>query len=267
MYCPKCGVEAVEGQRFCKACGTNLQLINNALSSGGKGPGPWNFDPEEIKRNITDFVDSWKKGIHHEHAEKWRADWDQYKKGRPYRQSEVARRRRAKDEVRRRNLPTPGQWMKYSRQHNFKEGLKSLFGGAGLSFLFYKLGEEVIKADLINQIPGIDPPQAHGLEVLARIFWLFMLIPVLKGLGQLIYGAFFAESLATLSERYTIPAGELSRSDQATEPSIRRSTAPQAPVSAPTNEFGRLAEAPPSVTENTTQFFEEAAARRQRESQ
>jgi len=125
----------------------------------------------------------------------------------------------------------------------------------------------VLKAELINQIPGIDPPQVHGLQVLAHVFWLLMLIPVLKGLGQLIYATFFAESLATLTERYTIPADGLGRDDQATEPSVRRSTAPQAPVSAPTNEFDQLAGAPPSVTENTTQFFEEAAARRQRESQ
>lgn len=267
MYCPKCGAEAVEGQRFCKACGTNLQLIINIVKGGGnKGPGPWNFDPEEMKRNITDFVDSWKRGFQHEHAAKWKAEWEHYKKGRPARQSSVERRRRAKDEARRRNLPQPGQWMKYSRQHNFKEGLKSLFAGAGLSFLFFKFGVEVLKADLINQIPGIDPPQAHGLEVLARIFWLFMLIPVLKGLGQIIYATFFAESLATLTERYTIPTEELDRDDVVTEPSMPRRTAPQAPVSAPTNEFERLPEPPPSVTENTTQFFEEAA-RRRRESQ
>lgn len=267
MYCPKCGVEAVAGQRYCKACGTNLQLINNALDSGGKGPGAWNFDPEEIKRNVTDFVDSWKKGLPHDPAQKWKADWEQYKKGRPYRQSDRDRRRRARDEVRRRNLPQPGQWMKYSRQHNFKEGLISLFSGAGLSFLFFKLGQEVLNSGIIHEIPRIQDSQVHGLEVLARIFWLLMLIPVLKGLGQLIYATFFAESLATLTERYTIPADELSRADQVTEPSVPRSTAPQAPVSEPTHEFEQLAEAPPSVTENTTKFFEEAAARRQRESQ
>ncbi|MFL6216378.1 MAG: zinc-ribbon domain-containing protein [Blastocatellia bacterium] len=267
MYCPKCGVEAVEEQRFCKACGTNLQLINNALSSGGKGPGPWSIDPEEMKRNVTDFVDSWKKGFQHEHTEKWKAGWEQYKKGQPYRQSDRDRRRRSRDEVRRRNLPQPGQWMKYSRQHNFKEGLKSLFAGAGLSFLFFKIGQEVLNSGIIHEIPRIQDSQVHGLEVMARIFWLLMLIPMLKGLGQLIYAAFFAESLATLTERYTIPAEELSRIEQITEPSVLRRTAPQAPVSAPTNEFEQLAETPPSVTENTTQFFEEAAARRQRESQ
>ena len=267
MYCPKCGAEAVEGQRFCKVCGTNLQLIINIVKGGGKGPGPWNFDPEEMKRNITDFVDSWKRGFPHEHANKWKAEWQQFQQGRPARHSARDLRRRSRDEARRRNLPQPGQWMKYSRQHNFKEGLKSLFGGAGLSFLFFKIGQEVLNSGVIGQIPGIDPPQAHGLEVLARVFWLVMLIPVLKGFGQLIYATFFAESLATLTERYAIPAEELGRADVVTEPSAQRSTAPQAQASAPTNDFGQLNEPPPSVTENTTQFFEEAAARRRRESQ
>src|SRR5689334_22758073 len=144
MYCPKCGVEAVEGQRFCKACGTNLQLIINIVKGGGKGPGPWNFDPEELKRNVTDFVDSWKRGFQHEHVNKWKSGWAEYQKGQPYRQSARELRRKSKDEVRRRNLPLPGQWMKYSRQHNFKEGLMHMFGGAGFAFAFFKIGQEVL---------------------------------------------------------------------------------------------------------------------------
>ena len=267
MYCPKCGVEAVEGQRFCKACGTNLQLIINIVKGGGKGPGPWNIDPEELKRNVTDFVDSWKQGFKHEHTKKWKADWEQYQKGHPYRQDARELRRKAREEVRRRNLPQPSQWMKYSRQHNFKEGLVSLLSGAGMSYVFFKIGQEVLNAGIIHEIPRITDAQAHGLEVLARIFWLFMLIPALKGLGHLIYATFFAESLATLSERYTIPADQLGlEAPRAAEPVAERNTAPQATASAPTRDFEPFAE-PPSVTENTTQFFEGAGAQRQRESQ
>ena len=39
MYYPKCGVEAVEGQKFCKACGTNLELIINIVKGGSRGTG------------------------------------------------------------------------------------------------------------------------------------------------------------------------------------------------------------------------------------
>jgi zinc-ribbon domain len=267
MYCPKCGTEAVEGQRFCKACGTNLQLIINVIEGGRKGPGPWQFDPEELKRNVTDFVDSWKKGFPHEHAQKWKYDFAAFQKGRPFRQAERERRRRVKDEVRRRNLPLPSQWMKYSRQHNFKEGLISLFSGAGLSFVFFKAGQEILNSGVIHEIPRITDPQVHSLEVLARIFWLFMLIPVLKGFGQVLYATFFAESLRTLTERFTIPADELNAEDRMTAPAAERNTAPQAAANAATRDFERLDEPPPSVTENTTKFFEEAGAPRRRESQ
>lgn len=267
MYCPKCGAEAVEGQRFCKACGTNLQLIISIVKGGGKGPGPWNFDPEELKRNVTDFVDSWKRGFQHEHVQKWKAGWGEYQKGQPYRQSAREQRRKARDEVRRRNLPQPGQWMKYSKQHNFKEGLVHLFGGAGMAFVFSKIGQEVLSSNIIHQIPNISDAQAHGLEGLAHIFWLFMLIPLLKGLGQLIYATFFAESMQALTDRFTIPAEELYSDDRASAPAIERDTAPQATASPATRDFEQLNEPPPSVTENTTQFFEEARAQRRRESQ
>jgi len=264
MYCPKCGAEAVEGQRFCKACGTNLQLIINVIKGGGKGPGPWHLDPEELKRNVTDFVDSWKKGFQHEHGGK---TWEKIEQSRARRHSTRELRRRTREEVRRRNLPQPGQWMKYSRQHNLKEGLISLFSGGALSFAFFKIGQEVLNSGVIHEIPRINDAQIHGLETLARIFWLFMLIPLLKGLGQVIYGTFFAESMQTLSERFTIPADELMDDVRLTAPAVERHTAPQAPPSAATPGFEQLAEPPPSVTENTTQFFEEAGVPRRRESQ
>jgi uncharacterized Zn finger protein (UPF0148 family) len=264
MYCPKCGAEAVEGQRFCKACGTNLQLIINVIKSGGKGPGPWQFDAEELKRNVTDFVDSWKKGFQHEHAGK---PWEKIEQSRARRHSTRELRRRAREGVRRRNLPQPGQWMKYSRQHNFKEGLISLFSGGALSFTFFKVGQEVLNSGVIHEIPRITDAQIHGLETLARIFWLFMLIPLLKGLGQVIYATFFAESMQTLSERFTIPADELMDDDRRIAPAVERHTAPQAAPRVATPGFEQLAEPPPSVTENTTQFFEEAGVPRRRESQ
>ncbi len=31
MYCPKCSSQAVEGQRYCRQCGTNLGVILDAM--------------------------------------------------------------------------------------------------------------------------------------------------------------------------------------------------------------------------------------------
>jgi len=68
---------------------------------------------------------------------------------------------------------------------------------------------------------------------------------VLKGLAQILYAAFFGESLATLAERF-IPQAEPERT---------------------TSGFESLAEPPSSVTEHTTQFFEESRPRPSSETQ
>ena len=60
MFCPKCGGESLETQRFCKACGTNLQLINDALRTGDSPPGPFGIDVEALAKNAKDFAQSWK---------------------------------------------------------------------------------------------------------------------------------------------------------------------------------------------------------------
>lgn len=32
VYCPKCGTQGIEGARFCKRCGTNLEAVSRALT-------------------------------------------------------------------------------------------------------------------------------------------------------------------------------------------------------------------------------------------
>src|SRR5881275_3042316 len=32
MYCPKCGTQNIDGASFCRACGTNLSLVPQALT-------------------------------------------------------------------------------------------------------------------------------------------------------------------------------------------------------------------------------------------
>src|SRR6266849_3908648 len=60
MFCPKCGVDSLETQKFCKACGTNLQLINEALRTGDTPQGPFGINVDELTRNAVDFAKSWK---------------------------------------------------------------------------------------------------------------------------------------------------------------------------------------------------------------
>jgi len=51
----------VEGQKFCKACGTNIQLINDAIKSGDSAQAPFGIDVDALTRNAKEFAESWKK--------------------------------------------------------------------------------------------------------------------------------------------------------------------------------------------------------------
>src|SRR5262245_49205653 len=197
MYCPKCGGESLEGQRFCKACGTNLQLINDVLRPGESGQGPFGIDVDSLARNAREFAESWKKG--------WSGNAAGIKVGGRLPRELDARelRKQARDELRRLNLPRPKEYMSYSWQHNLRNGLLSLFWGAGFGTVLYYLGQTAIDAGVIQHLEEQSHGRVQGLEPLVRIIWLIALIPVLKGLSQIIYAAFFAESMATLKERFT----------------------------------------------------------------
>jgi hypothetical protein len=196
MYCPKCGGESLETQRFCKACGTNLQLINDALRTGDTPQGPFGLDVDALARNAREFAQSWKTS--------WSGGADE--KGRLNQQRVVGLRinreirRQEREEARRRNLPNG---------------------------------------------------HVQGLEPLVRILWLIALLPVLKGLAQIIYAAFFGESIATLAARFT--PQPLLEQPQAV---LRQDTAPVAEQE-PARSYDPSIDPPPSVTERTTHIFEE----------
>ena len=249
MFCPKCGGESVEGQRFCKACGTNLQLINDALSSGTGAHGPFGLDVDALTRNAKEFADSWKKG------------WNPKVVGVKIDQSRVdsirnarEERRQAREEARRRNLPKPREYMSYSWQHNLRSGLVSLFWGTGLGVFLYYLGKTVIDAGLVQQLEANPNVPVHGLDMVVRMMWLIALLPVLKGAARIIFASFFAESMATLTERFTPKPLAL----EAQPASIRQDTAPVVERETASRSYEPSHEPPPSVTEHTTHIFEES---------
>jgi hypothetical protein len=272
MYCPKCGTATVEEeQRYCKACGTNLQAVNDALDRGDNKTGVLginvgnivksvkeNVDVEALVKNVKESVGDIKINSHprrsgREIRKAIREKADRHGKYDNWLEYEQAKTKIAEEKARRKELqtPKPKEWLAYSWQHNLKHGLISLFSGAGLGFFLYYLGRVAIESGVIQQIEADAGRTINGLEPLFRLIWLVAIFPVLKGLGQIIYAAFFGESIATLAERFA-PRADLQSTD-AMSPS--RNTAPQAFVS-PTMEA--LQEGPPSVTEGTTKFFEEA---------
>lgn len=258
MFCPKCGSESLETQRFCKACGTNLQLINDALRTGDAPQGPFGIDVDALAKNAKDFAQSWKTS--------WSGGGDE--KNRPNLQRVVGLRvtreirKQAREEARRQNLPKPKEYMSYSWQHNLRNGLVSLFWGTGLGVVLYYLGRNGIDEGLIKQLEAALNGHVQGLEPLVRMIWLIALLPVLKGLAQIIYAAFFGESMATLTARFT-PQPAL----EAAPAAIRQDTAPVVERESVPRSYEPLVEPPPSVTEHTTHFFEETEPQMKRETQ
>ena len=263
MFCPKCGSESLETQRFCKACGTNLQLINDALRTGDSPPGPFGIDIEALARNAKEFAQSWKTS--------WSGATGKLNATEPHvsqvdtrEQERLTReiRRLGREEARRQNLPKPKEYMSYSWQHNLMKGMVSLLWGAGLGVVLYHLSQNAISDGLIQKLEEASRGRVQGLEPLVRMVWIIALLPVLKGLAQILYAAFFGESMATLSARYTAPPML-----EEPKPFLRQDTAPVSEREPARQSPEPSIVQPPSVTEHTTHFFDESRPQMKRETQ
>ncbi len=261
LFCPKCGTKALEvDQRFCKSCGTNLNGINEVLEKGGvKAEG--NKDFKSVALDVAGTIaDTIKDSIGEVAINKnprrgqKQADWAIHKqaeieKWKARHEARLKRREERKAELAKPQMPKPKEWLAYSRQHNLKQGLITLLGGGGFGLFLYYAGKMALESSLVQQIE--DAAGQHpvvGLEFGLKVIWLIAAIPILKGLGQILYATFFAESIKTLAERFAPPV-TAPQTD-----SYSRNTSPQntSPI------FENLSEAPTSVTEGTTKFFDEA---------
>jgi hypothetical protein len=208
-------VEAQEGQRFCKGCGVNLQIVSDALDTGADTLGQLRIDVDSLKRTAKDFAESFKVnmlGI---------------SRGSQPVTSELNPKPKEK------KMPRPKEWLTYSWQHNVRDGIISILTGLGLGFVLFYLGHSLIASEFLRQLEING--QEIRLEQVLRLIWLFALIPVLKGIGQLVYAAFFAESIDSLTAKF-LP-GLQARARLDIEP------------------YTPLHEPPSSVTEHTTQMF------------
>jgi hypothetical protein len=257
MFCPKCGAESQESQKFCKSCGTNLQVVSDALGGGQDSLGHLSIDVESLKQSAINFAKDLKAGrFNKDFTKDFKMAFSGFEaysnprrtnpalreqhhamreKERALKRQERAIKQQVREEIKMRNLPRPKEWLAYSWQHNLKNGLISLFSGAGFAVVWYYLGQFIVAEGLLRNIPNLPPAYIGPSERLLTFLWIFAAIPVLKGVAQIIYAAFFAESIATLAERFTAPP-------------------PRQDVQQTMN-FENLAEPPSSVTEHTTRIF------------
>jgi zinc-ribbon domain len=255
MYCPKCGSEATENQRFCKLCGTNIQLIHDTLKGNDSLQSPFGIDVDKLTQNAVEFAKSWKSG--------WHEQWNTHTGPGQARPTARQLKKQVLEEARLRNMPKPKEWLSYSWQHNLKDGLMSLFSGVGLGILLYYLGQEAINSGVIRDISELSARQAEAIERGLRWVWLIGLLPSLKGMAQIIYAAFFGESIATLTARFTTPHRELA-SDQDSGPIIRdHATSPSIQHQDAQQNFEGMNDPPSSVTERTTHIFDSTQPKRE----
>jgi hypothetical protein len=253
----------MQNQRFCKLCGTNLQLIHDTLKGEGSAQSPFGIDVEKLTQNALEFAKSWKTGLQGQFHEQWNAHTN------PGGARHTARelRRQAREEARLQNLPKPKEYLSYSWQHNLRDGLISLFTGVGLGILLYYLAQEAINSGVVRDIPRLLDSQKDAISRGLRWVWLMGLIPALKGLAQIIYAAFFGESIATLTERFTPPRNQVT-SYQDSEPTSRdHVTTSSIQQEQAQRGFEGLDEPPSSVTERTTHIFDSAQSQPKRETQ
>jgi hypothetical protein len=210
-------------------------MIYDALGTSDN-KGIYGIDVEALSRNARKFADSWKAGWSGAAAE-----------------NHPAKVVAASIERKNPSAPKPKEWLRYSWQHNLRDGLLSLFSGLGIGIVFYYLGRPPFIQDLLQSIEPLSRTNVN-LDAIARLasyFYLFAAIPVLKGLAQVLYASFFAESISKLSERFNPPVQVLSA------PSLGVTASQE---DSPARTFDNLQEPISSVTEHTTKIIDGAPA-------
>lgn len=191
MYCPRCASAAVEGQRFCRNCGMNLDVILNALE--GKQPGPLDF--ERLKRDLRDLGSNLRTGFEEaSNAIKGTSRLNQPPPPAPMMQ-----------------MIAPLEWKKeinsalhkvraaHTRKYSLQQAALSLFGGGAWMAVWHRLLEQAANSGLLGSLEWtiqqrLDAPVV-GLVPVLQMLWLLGLIPVARGVAHLINGIFFAPKL------------------------------------------------------------------------
>ena len=170
MYCPQCGTESPQDQRFCRSCGANLKVIgkavalSEAVARSDRGPLP--------------MLKEMMKSIKIEHTT------DEISNALEQMNREITRNFSAAMQVRPGRLHGKEELPEHRRENHIVKGTVSLFSGVALMIILY-----YFSAALVLKIPPDELAKIpFELEPVLRVVWLAGLMPTLSGLGRIIAG-------------------------------------------------------------------------------
>lgn len=268
MYCPKCASPAVEGQRFCRQCGTNLGVIVDAME-GRRGQ----VDFERVKADLKDLGTSLRSGFEQVQQE-FRKKQNEQRHRQHEQQSDwissiTQTASTAANDVKTALFSTPStpkpskaKRSRESRRYHLQKGILSIFTGSASAGAYYWLLQTATESGLLANLEQLvlqRNPHLTGLVPVAQMLWVFCLIPVATGMGHLINGAFFTSPDQELKANEN---GSLESSEHVA-PSVQQSHPPQVATVRDTNEINPDLGVGYSVTEDATLPLDQARRERQ----
>jgi len=198
MFCPRCANPAVEGQRYCKACGMNLGVIVDAMDGKTRGP----LDFETLKSDLKDLGSSLRSGFEQagmsfKNTKRFSQNPAPSSSSPIHPQTAISEISREVNKNVKRTIDKALNKVRAAntRKYSLQQATLSIFSGGAWMTAWYYILEAARNSGLFNSIEQVifeqTGSQIHGLDGVFRFLWLLGLISVARGVAHLINGIFF----------------------------------------------------------------------------
>jgi hypothetical protein len=182
MYCPRCASPTTPGQRFCRACGTDLGLILDAIE-GKRGP----IDFESLKADLRKLGSNLRVGFE-EAREGFQQGIKRTQRLKPTDPSAPAPLEPVAVRVKRVRGGS-------TRQYSLQRAMLSIFSGGAiagtLNYLLNIAANSGLLANIEREVLQNLQLTIYGFAPVLRGVWVVGLIPMVKGVAHLINGICF----------------------------------------------------------------------------
>ena len=204
MFCPKCASQVLYGQRFCRNCGLQLDLIVDAIEGrGARGP----LDFETLKRDLRDLGANLRAGFQEagiaikktQKLNKITSPGSQVPQS-----VQVPNWSREFDKALRKVKAA------HTRKYSLQQAALSIFSGGAMIAVWYQLLNIAANSGFLTSIENAILRQTGvpviGLTPVIQSLWLLGLIPITRGVAHLINAIFFAPKKIVEPEERTAQA-------------------------------------------------------------